>query len=106
MTGPTFYPPSPPDVPDDLTEPSSKYKTQIGLVLLSLGLFFVLYFGIMAFCTLFFLWAAASVFIAGFQRGPGQGFAVLAVIQLVLCLPLFLLFVYMFKHLFRWGHKE
>ncbi len=60
MAPATLYPPSPPDVPADLTEPTSQYKTQIALVLLSLGLFFLLYFGILAFCVLFMIWRSAA----------------------------------------------
>lgn len=47
MAKKSLYPPSPLDVPDDLVHPSSNYKTQVFLVLLSLFLFFVLYFGLL-----------------------------------------------------------
>lgn len=97
-----LYPPSPDDVPDDLTEPSAQYKKQIALVLLSLGVFFLLYFGIMAICALFLLSAVGSLVLLGL----GQSFAPLVVIQLFLCLPVMMLLVYMAKNLFRWGRQE
>jgi Zn-dependent protease with chaperone function len=98
----SLYPPSPPNVPEDLTEPTSHYKTQITLVLLSLGVFFLLYFGILGFCALFILWSLASLLLAPLNGG----FAVLAVIQLVLCVPALLLFIYMAKNLIRFGRRE
>jgi Zn-dependent protease with chaperone function len=101
MARESLYPPSPPDVPPDLAEPTPQYKTQIVLVLLSLVLFFGLYFGILGFCVLFFLWTLGSLVIL-----TQTGLAPLAILQVFLCLPLFLLFVYMLKNLFRWGKKE
>ena len=53
----SLYPASPADVPEDLTEPTSEYKTQTLLVLFALALFFLLYFGLMFFCVIYTLWA-------------------------------------------------
>src|SRR5215467_14068980 len=102
MPGESLYPPSPLNVPEDLTRPSPRYKTQLSLVLLSLCLFFCLYFGIMAFCVLFFFWAVASLVLVSVH----QGFVLLAIVQIAACVPLFLLFAYMLKNLFRWSRKE
>src|SRR5580704_10720212 len=99
MASPSLYPPSPTDVPADLTEPTAKYKTQIALVLLSLAFFFLLYFGILTCCLLFFLWTIGTFLLAPLA----PSLAVVAFIQLALCLPVFLLFVYMVKNLFRFG---
>jgi Zn-dependent protease with chaperone function len=101
-TSPSLYPPNPPAVPAGLTEPTSQYKTQIALVLVSLGVFFLLYFGILAFCVLFFIWAIGSLMLLRMHGG----FAALAVIQLALCVPLLVLFIYMVKNLFRFGRRE
>jgi Zn-dependent protease with chaperone function len=43
----SYYPPSPVDVPEDLTVPSSGYRWQVFLVLFSLFLFFVIYLGLL-----------------------------------------------------------
>jgi Zn-dependent protease with chaperone function len=102
MAGASLYPPSPIGVPADLVEPSSGYKTQIVLVLAALAAFFILYFGILAGCVAFFAWTFASVLLIVVS----PAFAVLTLFQLVLCVPVFLLFVYMLKNLFRWGSKE
>jgi Zn-dependent protease with chaperone function len=102
MPGESLYPSSPLNVPEDLTRPSPRYKTQLSLVLLSLCLFFSLYFGIMAFCVLFFFWAVASLVLVSVH----QGFVLLAIVQIAACVPLFLLFAYMLKNLFRWSRKQ
>ncbi len=103
----SLYPPSPVNVPIDLTEPSAHYKTQTVLVLLSLGLFFVLYFGIMLFCLLFLVWSVASFFFAAIVPPNLRGsMALLGIVQLIFCLPVLLLFIYMFKNLFHFGGRE
>lgn len=102
MVPDSLYPPSPPNVPADLTEPTTQYKTQIALVLLSLGLFFVVYFGILVACVVFVVWALGSLLLAPLHGG----FAVLAVIQLAVSVPVLLLFIYMVKNLFRFGRRE
>ncbi len=102
MAPASLYPPSPADVPEGLTEPSSSYKTQITLVLFSLGLFFLLYFGIMAACLLFLAWSVISIFFVAVDRG----FACIVLFQFVMCVPTLLLFIYMAKNLFRWGQRD
>jgi Zn-dependent protease with chaperone function len=43
-----FYPPAPPNVPPDLTAPTLAYRIRVVVVLISLLLFLVLYFGLVA----------------------------------------------------------
>jgi Zn-dependent protease with chaperone function len=71
-------------------------------MLLSLVLFFLVYFGILALCGLFFIWALGSLVFVGVHRG----FAFVSLVQLGFCLPVFLLFVYMVKNLCRRAARE
>jgi Zn-dependent protease with chaperone function len=102
----SFYPPSPVDVPIDLTEPTPQYKRQTFLVLFALALFFLLYFGLMAACLLLFFSTIISVIWVN-APGPASPLVTLAtIVQAILCLPAFLLFIYLLKNLIRWGGRE
>lgn len=96
----SLYPANPDDVPDDLTEPTSEYKTQTLLVLLALALFFLLYFGLMFFCVIYTLWA---LFLCPFQNGA---WPVIKLIAIVLIIPVGVLFVYMVKNLFKFERAQ
>jgi Zn-dependent protease with chaperone function len=98
----SLYPPSPPNVPADLTEPTSQYKTQLNLVLLAVALFFLFYFGILILCVVYFIWALGSLVLAPLHAG----FALLACFQLALCVPVLVLFVFMAKNLIGIGRRE
>lgn len=102
MAGASLYPPSPVGVPADLAAPSSSYRTQVLLVLAALAAFFILYFGILAGCILLFVWTIGTVLLIIVH----PVFAVVTLLQVVLCVPAFFLFVYMVKNLFRWGARE
>src|SRR6266478_3698393 len=97
MDSPSYCPPSPRDVPAGLTVPPPAYRRQIGLVVLSLAMFALLYFGIVAGALLFLAWSIDRLLFAD----RGQASIAQTVVQLVLGLPIFLLFVYMLKNLFR-----
>src|ERR1051326_7829975 len=96
----SLYPANPDDVPEDLTEPTSEYKTQTLLVLLALALFFLLYFGLMFFCMVYTLWA---LFLCPYERRP---WPVIKLIAIVLILPVGVLFVYMVKNLFKFERAQ
>ncbi|MBI2806446.1 MAG: M48 family metalloprotease [Planctomycetes bacterium] len=104
MAKASLYPPNPVDVPEELTQPTSQYKTQTLMVLLALGLFFFLYFGLMFFCVLFALWA---VFLCPFEQRPG-GFPwpLVKVFSLVMCVPFGILFIYLLKNLFKFERAK
>ena len=97
MAASSFYPPNPKDVPEDYAEPSAQYKTKTVMVLLAIGLFFLLYFGLMLFCTFYVLWA---VFLCP-PRPPW-----LKPIAVMLIFPAGILFVYMFKNLFKFERAQ
>jgi Zn-dependent protease with chaperone function len=100
MAKSSLYPPSPDDVPADFTEPTSQYRTQTFLVLLSLGLFFLLYFGLMFFCVLYILWA---LFLCPWERGD---WILVKLISLFFVLPAGILFIYLLKNLFKFERAE
>jgi Zn-dependent protease with chaperone function len=100
MAKKSLYPASPPDVPDDLTEPSSQYKTQTLLVLFSLALFFLLYFGLMFFCVLYGLWA---LFLCPYERGA---WFIIKLVAIFLILPAGVLFIYLLKNLFKFERAQ
>jgi Zn-dependent protease with chaperone function len=97
MDSPPYYPPSPPGVPAGLTVPPLQYRRQAGLVVLSLAMFALLYFSILAGALLFLVWSVDSLLFAD----RGQVSVAQTVVQLVLGPPIFLLFVYLLKNLFR-----
>src|SRR6266704_2077070 len=96
----SLYPPNPSDVPDDLTAPSPQYKTQTVMVLVALGLFFMLYLGLMFFCVAFALWA---VFLCPWERGA---WPVIKLVSLILIVPFGILFIYLLKNLFKFQRVE
>jgi Zn-dependent protease with chaperone function len=53
-----------------------------------------------------FLGAIGSLLFASMMPRQLQGFAVVSVILFLLCVPMFVLFLYMLKNLFRFGRKE
>lgn len=90
MARSSLYPPSPPDVPEDLTRPTADYRTQITLVLFALVIFFLLYFALMCFSGAFALWA---IF--------GKSNPRLTILRVVLAVPMGLLCIYLVKNLFH-----
>lgn len=98
MAKASLYPENPPDVPEDLTQPSSQYKTQTTMVLFALGLFFILYFGLMLFCPLYLV----GTFLLLIREFPHDSpMNVIKLVALLPLLPLFILFIYMLKNLFK-----
>jgi Zn-dependent protease with chaperone function len=97
MAAPSYYPPNPPDVPDDFAAPSSEYKTQTAVVLLALALFFLLYFGVMFFCGIYVLWA---IFLCPAE--PRH----LKLIAMILIIPASVLGLYMLKNLFKYERAQ
>ncbi len=85
-----YYPPSPRNVPEDLTEPTSEYKTRVLLVLLSL----IFAFGLYIFLT---LGSLAVAVLAPFVI-PCVGF--------VISIPAILFFLFLVKGFFKSGQKE
>ena len=69
--------------------------TQTLLVMTSLGLFFVLYLGLMFFCLLFIGFA---FFICPWERG---NWIFVKMACVLLSLPMGILFIYMLKNLFK-----
>jgi len=100
MAKASLYPPNPENVPDDLTEPSAEYRTQTFMLLLSLVLFFLLYFGLMLFSAMYMLWAI-WFFLGAAGHNPLLRFFSLCFVPLALTL-----FVYMLKNLFKSEHAE
>ncbi len=96
----TLYPPSPDNVPEDLTEPTSEYKMQTLLVLFALGLFFMVYFGVMFFCVAYSLWATWFLLFANARVG------ILRLLPMVFVLPAFLLLIYLLKNLFKFERAQ
>lgn len=94
----SYYPPSPPDVPVDLTELTPAYRQRVVLVLLSIIVFLILYFG------LIFLsgWLAYKLFT--WPTLPGQG--VLWVVRIIAAVPCTLLFLFLVKNLLKWSPAE
>jgi Zn-dependent protease with chaperone function len=93
----SLYPPGPVDVPDDLTQVTAEYKSQTFFVLLSLGLFFFLYLGLMFGCFAFLIWA---FFFATIDPRRGNvGFIMFC--RFILGVPALMLLVYMVKNLLK-----
>ena len=55
------YPPSPTDVPDDLTDFPPSYKSQQNLLLVGLFVFLLFYFGLIALCALLGAYCAVTL---------------------------------------------
>jgi Zn-dependent protease with chaperone function len=85
-----YYPPSPRNIPEDLTEPTGEYKTRVVLVLFSLIFSFCLYVG-MTVGSLAAAVLAPIVF-------PCVGF--------VITLPALLFFLFLVKGFFKTAQKE
>ncbi len=85
-----YYPPSPRNVPDDLTHPSAQYKNRVILVLACLVLFFILYLGLVVASL-----AAWGLCLVVF-KGAG----------LFLGLPFAFFFLFLVKNFFKRGEKE
>ncbi len=96
----SLYPPSPDDVPDDLTVPSSGYRTQTFMVLFALFLFFALYFGLMFFCVAYSLWAIWFLLFSSFQPEAFR------LIPVLFVLPFGILFIYLVKNLFKFERAQ
>src|SRR5947209_1111991 len=64
-----LYPPSPVDVPADLTVPSRRYRTQVVIVLCSLLLFFLLYVALVAAAGYLTYWSVSYPMV---QSVPGR----------------------------------
>jgi Zn-dependent protease with chaperone function len=104
MAKTSLYPASPADVPDDLTEPSSQYKTQTIMVLFALALFFMLYFGLMFFCVAYTLWA---LFLCPSDHRPGGlPWPIIKIIALAFIMPAGVLFIYLVKNLFKFERAQ
>jgi Zn-dependent protease with chaperone function len=67
------------------------------MVLLALGLFFVLYFGLMLFCPLYVIGALILLV----RPAQGDAMPLIKLLALVPILPLFVLFIYMLKNLLK-----
>ena len=74
-----YYPPNPPAVPPGLTTPPRSYRTQAVLVLLSLGLFLLVYLALIAgsLYASYKLFAVIGQLPAGKGRGSGYGVVML-----------------------------
>jgi Zn-dependent protease with chaperone function len=85
-----YYPPSPRNVPEDLTEPTSEYKWRVALLMLSLlfayGLYFLLTLGSLAVAVL-----APILF-------PCVGF--------IITIPALIFFLFLVKGFFKSGQKD
>jgi Zn-dependent protease with chaperone function len=86
----SLYPPSPADVPPDLTAPRADYRLRVVVVLVSLFVFFVLYLGLVFGSAWLTWWALTAPWPRG-GRGDGVGFLRILVIVLAPLLFLFLL---------------
>jgi Zn-dependent protease with chaperone function len=96
----SLYPASPTDVPEDLTQPSSEYKTQTFMVLFALALFFLLYFGLMAFSVAYCIWALGFLVL-----GSNQLF-IIKLLGLLFVPPFGVLFIYQLKNLFKFERAQ
>ncbi|MBI3759830.1 MAG: M48 family metallopeptidase [Deltaproteobacteria bacterium] len=91
----SLYPPAPDGVPPNLTATTGAYMTQTLLVMASLGMFFMLYFGIMFFCLAFAGWA---LFLCPWERGF---WPYVKLVSIALIIPAGVLFIYMLKNLLK-----
>jgi Zn-dependent protease with chaperone function len=94
MARTSFYPPCPRDVPPDLARPTRAYRLRIVLVLLAVGLFFALYFGLLVGAGVGAVWAL----VADLEVKNA------AMARLLGAVPLGLLCIFLAKNLFlRFG---
>ena len=96
----SLYPPSPENVPPDLTAPTSEYRMQTLLVLFALALFFLVYFGVMFFCVAYTVWATWFFLFARLQVG------ILRFVPMLFVLPFLVLFIYLLKNLFKFERAQ
>lgn len=85
-----YYPPSPKNVPEDLTQPTAQYKHRVLLTLASLILFFLLYLGL----------------LLGALLGCIAAFVLLGPIALFIVVPLGFFFLFLLKGFFKREEKE
>ncbi len=93
-----YYPPSPTNVPPDLTEPTSEYKTRVLLLLLSLFFAYALYLTLLV-GSLFFV-------VLPFLALGSRHFAGFFCPAIVLAVPALLFFLFLIKGFFKSGQKE
>src|SRR5262245_53659737 len=79
-----FYPPTPSNVPPLLTKPTGPYRLQAALVVASLFLFILVYFGLIVIFGGFSLWAITRLWNLEDFRDFGPGGAALTLIFLAL----------------------
>ena len=84
-----YYPPSPINVPEDLTEPTAEYKHRAFLVLISLLLFFFFYLGLIV--------GSLAICVLSMWFLP---------IGLVAAVPSAFFFLFLIKGFFKRGEKE
>ncbi len=97
MASSTYYPPSPPIIPEGFAEVDSAYRRQTVMILLAVITFFVIYFALIALNFFFLAWCA----LGRWSPHPGVIF-----LRCALALPSMLWMVFLFKNLFRWGGKQ
>src|SRR5687768_8345326 len=95
----SYYPPSPPDVPVDLTEPTPAYRQQVTLVLISVIIFLLLYFGLM-FLSGLLVYKLITWQLADRNHGG------VVILRIILITPCALLFLFLFKNLFKRERAE
>jgi Zn-dependent protease with chaperone function len=95
----SYYPPSPTDVPVDLTEPTPAYRQQVTLVLISVVIFLLLYFGLM-FLSGLLIYKLLTWELSDRNHGG------IVILRIILILPCALLFLFLFKNLFKRERAE
>ncbi|MCI0682866.1 MAG: M48 family metallopeptidase [Gemmataceae bacterium] len=90
----SYYPPSPRNVPVDLTEPTPAYRQQVTLVLISVVIFLLLYFGLM-FLSGLLVYKLLTWELA--ERNHGG----IVILRIILIMPCALLFLFLLKNLFK-----
>src|SRR5262245_24648954 len=98
MASVSYYPPSPPDVPVDLTEPTPAYRQQVALVLTSVFIFLLLYFGLL------FLSGLLVYKLIAWPVPPGRGGVMF--LRILGIIPCALMFLFLFKNLFKFNKAE
>jgi Zn-dependent protease with chaperone function len=91
----SLYPPSPKNVPPDLTVPSGQFRFQVFIILVALIVFFLLYLSLLG--------ASAFLVFWGFTHSGGKN--VLLINVLLPCLGL-LLFLFLLKGFFKRQRKD